>query len=436
MNIQELKNKKVGFVALGCAKNTVGLEKMISTIKNFGMRIVSDERDANIMVINSCAFLASTRQEGFDLIKEFSALKSSNLEKIILTGCLPNYRLQDVSKKLAGVDLILTQDRNAHIVEEIAKLYGINLTCEYDGFSRTLTTPNHYAFLRIADGCDNFCSYCTIPYITGRYRSEPIDSLVREAKALVSNGARELILVAQDITTYGKDLYGRVELKNLIDQLSNITDLKRIRLVYCYPEHITDELIDIIKDNDKVCKYIDIPLQHIANNVLKKMNRQNTKENTLALIQKLRAQIPDIQIRTTFILGFPHETEKDFEELCDFVRTQKLNQVGFFAYSREFGTPAYEMDGQIDERTKRDRLARLAEIQYDVVEENNRAQIGKEYVCIADEIVDGKTIMHSQYQMPRDDSAVIVNRPLQIGGEYMVKIVGLDGYDLLGEISK
>ena len=242
--------------------------------------------------------------------------------------------------------------------------------------------------------------------------------------------------MAQDITTYGKDLYGRVELKNLIDQLSNITDLKRIRLVYCYPEHITDELIDIIKNNDKVCKYIDIPLQHIANNVLKKMNRQNTKENTLALIQKLRAQIPDIQIRTTFILGFPHETKKDFEELCDFVRTQKLNQVGFFAYSREFGTPAYEMDGQIDERTKHDRLAHLAEIQYGVVEENNRAQIGKEYVCIADEIVDGKTIMHSQYQMPRDDSAVIVNRPLQIGGEYMVKIVGLDGYDLLGEISK
>lgn len=436
MNIQELKNKKVGFVALGCAKNTVGLEKMIATIKNFGMQIVNDEHEANIMVINSCAFLASTRQEGFDLIKEFGVLKSGNLEKIILTGCLPNYHLQDVSKNLVGVDLILTQDRNAHIVEEIAKLYGVKLTCEYDGFSRTLTTPSHYAFLRIADGCDNFCSYCTIPYITGRYRSESLDSLVREAKSLVANGARELILVAQDITTYGKDLYGKVELKNLINQLSAISELKRIRLVYCYPEHITDELIDIIKTNDKVCKYIDIPLQHISNSVLKKMNRQNTKENTLALIQKLRKEIPDIQIRTTFILGFPQETEKDFNELCEFVRTQKLNQVGFFAYSQEPGTPASEMDGQVSESVKHDRLSRLAEIQYDVVEENNHAQIGREYICVADEIIDGKTIMHSQYQMPRDDSAVIVNRPLQIGGEYMVKIVGYDGYDLLGEISK
>lgn len=271
MNIQELKNKKVGFVALGCAKNTVGLEKIIATIKNFGMQIVNDEHEANIMVINSCAFLASTRQEGFDLIKEFGALKSGNLEKIILTGCLPNYHLQDVSKNLAGVDLILTQDRNAHVVEEIAKLYDVKLTCEYDGFSRTLTTPSHYAFLRIADGCDNFCSYCTIPYITGRYRSESLDGLVREAKSLVANGARELILVAQDITTYGKDLYGKVELKNLIDQLSAISELKRIRLVYCYSEHITDELIDIIKTNDKVCKYIDIPLQHISNSVLKKI---------------------------------------------------------------------------------------------------------------------------------------------------------------------
>ncbi len=436
MNIQELKNKKVGFVALGCAKNTVGLEKMIATIKNFGMQIVNDEHEANIMVINSCAFLASTRQEGFDLIKEFCTLKSGNLEKIILTGCLPNYHLQDVSKNLAGVDLILTQDRNAHIVEEIAKLYGVKLTCEYDGFSRTLTTPSHYAFLRIADGCDNFCSYCTIPYITGRYRSESLDSLVREAKLLVANGARELILVAQDITTYGKDLYGKVELKNLINQLSAISELKHIRLVYCYPEHITDELIDIIKTNDKVCKYIDIPLQHISNSVLKKMNRQNTKENTLALIQKLRKEIPDIQIRTTFILGFPQETEKDFNELCEFVRTQKLNQVGFFAYSQEPGTPASAMDGQVSESVKHDRLSRLAEIQYDVVEENNHAQIGREYICVADEIIDGKTIMHSQYQMPRDDSAVIVNRPLQIGGEYMVKIVGYDGYDLLGEISK
>ena len=436
MNIQELKNKKVGFVALGCAKNTVGLEKMIATIKNFGMQIVNDEHEANIMVINSCAFLASTRQEGFDLIKEFCTLKSGNLEKIILTGCLPNYHLQDVSKNLAGVDLILMQDRNAHIVEEIAKLYGVKLTCEYDGFSRTLTTPSHYAFLRIADGCDNFCSYCTIPYITGRYRSESLDGLVREAKSLVANGARELILVAQDITTYGKDLYGKVELKNLINQLSAISELKRIRLVYCYPEHITDELIDIIKTNGKVCKYIDIPLQHISNSVLKKMNRQNTKENTLALIQKLRKEIPDIQIRTTFILGFPQETEKDFNELCEFVRTQKLNQVGFFAYSQEPGTPASEMDGQVSESVKHDRLSRLAEIQYDVVEENNHAQIGREYICVADEIIDGKTIMHSQYQMPRDDSAVIVNRQLQIGGEYMVKIVGYDGYDLLGEISK
>ncbi|MFQ6773147.1 MAG: 30S ribosomal protein S12 methylthiotransferase RimO [Clostridia bacterium] len=435
MNIKTLRKKKIGFVSLGCGKNIVELEKMISAIKEFGMEITNDPSQANIMLINSCAFLGITRKEGFDIIKEFQPLREHNLEKVIVTGCLPNYKLQDISADLQGVDLIVTQDRNINIVQEIASLYGLSTKCQYDGISRVLTTPQHYAYFRIADGCNNFCSYCTIPYITGRYKSVPMDRLIAEAKLLAQKGTKELIFVAQDITTYGIDIYGESRLIELIHNISAIDGIERIRLVYCYPEHITDELINEIKTNPKVCHYIDIPLQHISNSILKKMNRQNTYENTIRLINKFRTEIPDMTIRSTFILGFPTETEADFQLLCDFVREYKLNQLGFFAYSREKGTPAYNLKPQISQKVKDQRVQELANIQYQIVQEHNQSLLGKIFTAVVDFTSEKESQLHCDFQMPESDNCVYVRvGNLPIGSQHKVKLVAIDGYDFIGEI--
>lgn len=438
MGIKEFKNKKIGFVSFGCGKNVVEIEKIISKCKDFGFTIVSDEKDANILVINSCAFLKSTRKESFDVIKEFILLKNENLEKIILTGCLAGYKLDNIEKKLLGVDLILNQDQNIDIVKEIAKLYGLKVTKSFDNFSRVLTTPSHYAYLRIADGCDNFCSYCTIPYIVGRYRSIAQEKLLIEANKLADNGVTELIIVAQDITIYGSDLHDGTNLVGLIRELSKIEKIKRIRLIYCYPENITKELIDEVRDNDKVCKYLDIPMQHISNSVLKRMNRKNTKEKTVKLIKELRKEIKDIALRTTFIVGFPGESEEEFEELCEFVKTYKLNQVGFFSYSREKGTIAYSLKPQVLEKVKKERVKKLAKLQYDNVLINNEKFIGKTLTAVVDEQYREYVILRSEYQLPDLDGRILVSATSNIKqGEYVkVKITQVDGYDLIGTIIK
>lgn len=435
MKIEELKKKKIGFVSFGCGKNVTELEKIISKISQFGFEIVADEQLANILIINSCAFLKSSRKETFNVIKEFNKLKNNNLEKIIVTGCLSGYKLDDVENNLEGVDLLLTQDKNSKIVEEIAKLYNVNIKEELNNYSRSLITPKHYAYLKIADGCDNFCSYCTIPYIVGRYKSVEQDYLIKEAKLLAQNGVSELILVAQDITLYGKDLEGDYSLVGLIKELSKINGINRIRLIYCYPENITDEIINEIATNDKVCKYIDIPLQHISNNVLKKMNRKNTKENTITLINKLRKNVKNIGIRSTFIVGFPGETEEDFNELCSFVEKYKLNQLGFFAYSREKGTIAYSLKPQITEAVKKERIAKLAKIQYEVVQQINKKHIGKVYKAVVDEILEDYAVLRADFQLPDLDGRILVYKPKGVAGDYVdVKIESLDGYDLIGVI--
>ena len=436
MKIDTLKKKKIGFVSFGCGKNLVELEKIIAKCSSSGMKIVNNAEDANILLINSCAFLKSTRQEDFDTIKEFQDFRKKNLEKLIVTGCLAGYKLDNISQHLQGVDLILPQEKNENIVNEIAKLYGVELSCEFDRYDRVVTTGN-YAYLRIADGCDSFCSYCTIPYITGRYKSIPFEDLVKEANVLADKGISELIFVAQDITIYGKDLYGKERLVELVQEISKIEGIKKIRLIYCYPEHITDELIDEIARNDKVCKYIDIPLQHISNNILKKMNRRNTKENTINLITKLRKKVKDIQIRTTFILGFPGETENDFNELCEFVKKYKLNQVGFFAYSREKGTIAYNLKPQISQKVKNQRVKTLAKLQYENVKQNNIDLIGKEFDAIVDSVGKDYYIFRTDFQLPNLDNITIVYAPeLAIGEYYKVRIVGSIGYDLVAEIVK
>ncbi len=437
MEFQQLTKKKVGFISLGCDKNRVDLERIIFAFKTAGFEITPLYEEANIIVINTCSFILDARKESINAILETIPLKQLNLEKIVVTGCINNMKYDDLSSSLPEVDLFVKVEDNNKIVEMVAELYGVkyNLSSRSKQLDRVLTTPKHYTYLKIAEGCDNFCTYCTIPYIRGRFKSEPIEKVVDEAKKLVSLGVKEIILVAQDVTKYGFDLYGSPKLVELLKQLEKIAELKWIRLLYCYPDLISDELIDEMARNKKVCHYIDIPLQHISDHVLKMMNRRTSYAQICDIINKLRLKVPDITIRTTFILGFPNETDDDFEKLCQFVNEFKLDNVGFFKYSREDGTPASKLKNQIPQKVKSERLRILSNIQYGIVKKKHSAQIGTVMYCVVDEILGDWAICHSESLCPTVDSVVYVpSENLKIGDFYDVKITGIKKYDYIGEI--
>ena len=433
MTIDELKKKTVGFISLGCDKNRVDLEKIIFNLKNFGLTIVSDPEKANIIIVNTCSFLESARIESVDAILEMIEFKGSNLEKLIVTGCINELNYSDLNTSLPEVDAFVNIKDNEKIVEIVASLYNININCQYVS-DRVLTTPNHYAYLKIAEGCNNFCTYCLIPYIRGRYRSETIENLIAEANALADKGVTELILVAQDVTKYGIDLYKSKKLVTLIRELSKIDKIKWIRLLYCYPEEIDDELISEIRDNNKVVKYLDIPLQHVSTPVLKAMNRRSNYESIESLFTKLKCTSPNIVLRTTFILGFPGETEEDIELIEKFLGKFKLNNVGFFTYSREEGTKSYNFDNQIDEDTKHVRLDRLSQIQYEIVQNINLHLLGQEFDVIVDEVYNDYSVARFYGQSPQIDTVIYIKEKLNVGQFYKVKITNLLEYDLEGEI--
>ncbi len=428
--------KKIGFVGLGCDKNRVDLERMIGSISNNNFIISNNPDDCDVIIINTCAFIKSARDESEDAINEYSALKKQGkIEKLIITGCYNELGKQNLQELFPEVDAFVSIKDNFQIASVIANLYNEKLVCNKDDKSRLLTTPQ-FAYLKISDGCDNFCSYCKIPYIRGRYKSEPLADLVEEANNLASSGVTELIIVAQDVTRYGSDFKDGTTLITLLKELSKIEKIKWIRLLYCYPESMTDELIDEIANNTKICKYIDIPLQHVSDNILKAMNRRNSYDKIIALIKKLRNKIPNIAIRTTFILGFPNETEEDFSILKDFLKKEKLNNVGFFAYSREEGTRAYNFDNQISEEVKEERVHELGEVQYKVAINNNKKLIGKEMEVVVDEISDGVAICRSEYLAPFIDPIIIVeaNNKMKVGNYYKIKVVNYIDYDLEGEL--
>jgi len=433
MTIDDLKNKKVGFISLGCDKNRVDLENIIFNLSNFGMTIENNPEEAEIIVINTCSFLESARLESIENIIEMANLKSiSKLEKLIVTGCLNELNYPDLKDSLPEVDAFVNIKDNEKIVEIIAGLYDIS--CPYTHVrDRILTTPKHYAYLKISDGCNNFCTYCLIPYIRGRYRSVPIAQLIAETEKLAQRGVKELILVAQDVTKYGIDLYKEKRLVNLLQQLSKIKGIEWIRLLYCYPEEIDDNLIKEIKDNDKIVKYLDIPLQHVSTPVLKAMNRRSNFESICNLFDKLKSEIPNIVLRTTFILGFPNEGEDDIKQIELFLKKFKLHNVGFFKYSREEGTRAYNLDNQIDEDIKEDRLNRLSQIQYNIVSDLNQSLIGNNYNVIIDESFEDYSIGRYYGQCPQIDSIVYVNQKIDIGQIINVKITNKLEYDLEGE---
>lgn len=432
MTIDDLMNKRIGFISLGCDKNRVDLEKMIFSLKSFGFAIESDPSKANIIIVNTCAFLESARLEAIENIVEMGTYKTTGkLEKLIVTGCINELNYQDMHSSLPEVDLFVNIKDNENIVSAVVNLYGIDKANICNG--RVLTTPNHYSFLKIADGCDNFCTYCLIPYIRGRYHSIPIEELISEAKNLASMGVKELILVAQDVTKYGIDLYKQKRLVELLRRLSGVDGISWIRLLYCYPEQIDDELINEIKNNDKIVKYLDIPLQHISTNVLRNMNRRSSKDSIYKLFNKLQQEIPNIILRTTFILGFPNEQVEDVEDIAEFLRKFKLQNVGFFKYSREEGTRAYTFDNQIEESIKQERLEYLSQVQYDVMIENNQHLIGKVYDVIIDNARDNLSQGRFYGQAPEIDSIVYIDEQLEVGKIYQIKLIDNLDYDFKGE---
>ena len=442
MTKEELLKKKFHIVQLGCDKNRVDGEKIAYLLQNYGLKQTENAEDAEILIVNTCAFIQSAKEESIDCICSAINCKSDKCEKLIVTGCFAQRYYDEAKKGFPEVDAVVRLKNNEQIVNIVKGLYGLDTTqndcAKLNALKRSLSTPSHYAYLKIADGCNNCCAYCTIPKIRGRFTSVPVEELYKEAKALVKSGVKELILVAQDVTNYGRDLYGEPKLVELIKTLSKIKKLKWIRLHYCYPNLITDKLLDEIVNNKKVCKYLDIPMQHASNSVLSAMNRRDSLEAYNELLKKIHNLPKFVAIRSTFIVGFPGETKEDFKTLKEFLQKQKMQYVGFFKYSREEYTAAYVMPKQVSERVKDSRLLEVQNLQEEIMLESQKQFIGYETLCVLEKIYDNGTLaLRNQYNSPGVDSLVFAqkgNKNVKIGEFYNVKITGLDGIDLSGKI--
>lgn len=437
------KGYKVGMISLGCPKNQVDGEALLAKLAAAGYQIVNEIENSDVMIVNTCGFIEDAKREAIDTILEVAQYKEAGvISALVVTGCLAERYQDEILKEMPEVDAVIGIGANADIVKVCDKaLCGIK-TSNYPNKcylpiddERLLSTPSHWAYLKIAEGCDNRCSYCAIPGIRGKFRSRKIESVVDEAKSLVNRGVKEIILVAQDTTKYGQDLYGEYSLDKLLKELVKIDGLEWIRLFYCYPQRITDSLIDVIANEEKVCNYIDIPLQHSDTTVLKNMNRVGDGNDYRVLLDKMRKAIPDLALRTTFMVGFPGETDEQFENLCDFAKDMKFDKMGCFTFSPEEDTPAFDMDNQIDEDVKKRRQEVLMNAQYSITEASNKSRVGNVYKVIIDSFADGKYTGRSYMDSPEIDSGIIFtsNKKLNIGDFVNVKITDFDGYDLIGE---
>ncbi len=434
---------KVGMISLGCPKNQVDGEALLAKLAQAGYQIVNEIENSDVMIVNTCGFIEDAKREAIDTILEVAQYKEAGvISALVVTGCLAERYQDEILKEMPEVDAVIGIGANSDIVKVCDKaLCGIKTSnfpnkcyLPLDG-ERMLSTPPHWAYLKIAEGCDNRCAYCAIPGIRGDFRSRTIESVVDEAKSLVNRGVKEIILVAQDTTKYGQDLYGEYSLDKLLKELVKIDGLEWIRLFYCYPQRITDSLIDVIANEDKVCKYIDIPLQHSDATVLKNMNRVGDGNDYRVLLNKMREAIPGLALRTTFMVGFPGETDEQFENLCEFVKDMKFDKMGCFTFSPEEDTPAFDMENQIDEDVKKRRQEVLMNVQFFITEASNKGRVGNVYKVIVDSFADGKYTGRSYMDSPEIDSGIIFtsNKELNIGDFVDVKITDFDGYDLIGE---
>lgn len=436
-------SRKVGMISLGCPKNQVDGEALLAKLKKAGYEIVNNIGDSDVMIVNTCGFIEQAKKEAIDTILEVAEYKNAGLiSAIVVTGCLAERYQDEIIKEMPEVDAVLGIGANSDIVKACDKaLCGIVTTsfpnkCYLSiNDERIISTPSHWAYLKIAEGCDNRCSYCAIPGIRGGFRSRTIESCVDEAKALAESDVKELILIAQDTTKYGQDLYGKYSLDILLKELVKIDGIEWIRLFYCYPQRITDSLINVIANEEKVCNYIDIPLQHSDKTVLKNMNRVGDGDDYRALISKMRKAIPDLALRTTFMVGFPGETDEQFENLCKFTEDVKFDKMGCFTFSPEEDTPAYDMQNQIDDDIKVRRQEVLMNKQYSITEELNKQRIGRIYKVIIDTFDGEKYIGRSYMDSPEIDSGIIFtcDNNLNIGDFVNVEITDYNGYDLIGE---
>lgn len=444
---ERLVHMQILFVSLGCDKNLVDTEMMLGQLAQKGYTFTDDEENADVAVVNSCCFINDAKEESINTILQFAEQKKEGrLKALIVCGCLAQRYADEIQAEIPEVDAILGPTAIDQIVETVDSvlkgkaqnhLESIDRGCVY-GMPRSVTTGGHYAYLKIAEGCNKRCTYCVIPSVRGSYRSVPMEALIKEAQTLAENGVKELILVAQETTLYGVDLYGEKTLPGLLRQLALVEGIEWIRLLYCYPEEITDELIETIKEEKKVCNYLDIPIQHASDRILMKMGRRTRREELEETIKKLRREIPDICLRTTLISGFPGETEKDQEELLEFVNEMEFDRLGVFTYSQEENTPAAEMPEQVEEAVKERRQAEIMELQQDIAFDKAESMIGQSITAM----IEGKMTDENAYvartyrDAPNVDGYLFVNtsRELMTGDFVRVRITGSYEYDLIGEL--
>lgn len=425
---------KVGIVTLGCSKNTVDSERLAKQITLNNFSLMEDPEKADIIIINTCGFIETAKEESIDTILNAVELKKAGkLKKVVVAGCLSERYMDDLRKDIPEVDQYFGVEKYNEIIESL----GGHLKDELLG-ERTLSTPSHFAYLKISEGCDNPCSFCAIPIMRGGLLSYPIERLVAEAESLAAQGTKELVVIGQDTTDYGRDLYGKRNLAELLDKLSNVSGIDWIRLMYAYPSHLPEDVIDIIANNSIICSYLDIPLQHISDPVLKSMRRGITKRRTIELLEKLRLKVPDITIRTTMLVGHPSEGEKEFQELYDFVKDFRFDRLGTFPYSLEEDTTGYELGDPLSFEEKEERVAELMSLQQEISESKNAELVGSEMKVLIDSIEQDQYVCRSHRDAPEVDGEVLVGKneasDYQIGDFINVTITEFTEYDLFAKI--
>lgn len=439
---------KVGMVSLGCPKNQMDAELMLAKLEQAGYEITAESGLAQVVIVNTCGFIEDAKQESIDNILEFAQLKKEKqIKKIIVTGCLAERYQQELAQELPECDAVLGLGANGDIVQAVEQVMAGQTVRSFPPKScwslegdRLQTTPHFFAYLRIADGCDNRCTYCAIPGIRGGLRSRPMENILAEAKKLVADGVRELVLVAQDTTVYGQDLYGECLLPALLRELCGIEDLKWIRLLYCYPEHISDELLDTIAAEEKVLNYMDIPIQHASGAVLRRMNRPGDRNSLTALVERIRSRIPAMVLRTTVMTGFPGETKQDFEELCEFIKEAQFQRLGCFAFSPEEGTAAAEMPDQVSDKVKCRRRDIVMEEQSRISDRYNESLIGTTQTVLVESFDKYAECWfgRSEGDAPDIDGKVffVPDRPVKPGDFVQVRITDTMDWDLIGEMTE
>jgi ribosomal protein S12 methylthiotransferase len=428
-----MNKNKISVITLGCSKNTVDSERLMNQLKLNKFDLSDDPNQADSIIINTCGFIEAAKEESINTILSAIELKKQGkIKKVVVAGCLAGRYMTELKNEIPEVDAFF----GTEAYEGILKEFGGNLKYELLG-ERLITTPKHFAYLKISEGCSNPCSFCAIPLMRGTHKTKPVDELLFEAQALASKGVKELVIIGQDTTDYGIELYNKRNLAELLHKLSEINGIEWIRLLYVYPSHLPDDLISEIAGNPKICNYIDIPLQHIADNVLKSMRRGITRRRTEELIYTLKEKIPGLTLRTTFIVGYPAETESEFEELCDFVRDIKFDRFGVFNYSVEENTPSFILGDPVPDEIKEERKAVLMEIQKEISENKNRSFIGKKIKVIVDSLDGDYYVARSERDAPEVDGEVLIkagNNALTVGQFYNIDIYDCNEYDLFGNL--